>query len=556
MFSADDLLAPIPPRRRRGLIAVAVLLVVAMALAATTWYGRAPLGTSAGGVDQGGQPAAAVLAARGDVEARIVGSDPADWDPALQGDYGSATTAAQVFESLTAVDTAGIVQPALAQGWSVEDGGRRVVFTLRPGLAFSDGSPLSAQNVVGSWLRLLDPTRPSPLASLLSDVAGANERLAGSGPADAVGISADGDRVIVSFKRPAAYFPAVAATPTLAVLPVPGAAFQGPILPSGLVVSGAYIPVEQSGTAIRLEANPHYWAGSAPLKVIEIATDLGGLSVVEAFDQGLIDYSALGNFDAGWARYDKALGPQLIRRSELAVDYYGFDTTSPPFDDVRVRRAFAEAIDWQRIVQLTTPDAEPATSMLPPGMPARSETDFTPAYDPAHARALLAQAGYPGGVGFPDIALMTQGYLWDGPIAADLERVLGVTVRQETMPSDEYFARLSGTDRPAFWALSWVADYPAPQDFLGLLLESGSTSNVGRWSDAAYDAALATAAETVDIAAQTAGYDAAQKILQAEVPVVPMAYHDGWALARSGLIGTGTSGMGILRFAGLAWVGR
>jgi ABC-type transport system substrate-binding protein len=554
MFPADDAYDPIPPRRRRGLIGVAVLLVVALLLAATTWYGRTPL---APGTPSGGAPTGTAIAApAGDVEARIVGSDPSDWDPAAQSDYGSAATIAQVFESLTAIDAAGVVQPALAQGWAVEDGGRRVVFTLRPGIAFSDGSPITAQNVVASWLRLIDPARPSPLASLLSDVTGANERLAGTGGAEAVGITAEGDRVIVAFRRPASYFPAVAATPSLAVLPAPGVAFKGPTLPQGLVVSGAYRPVEQTATGIRLEANPRYWAGAPPLKVIEIVTDLAGLSVVEAFDQGLIDYSAVGAFDAGWIRYDAALGPQLLSRFELSVDYYGFDTARPPFDDARVRRAFAEAVDWHRIVQLTTPDAAAATSLLPPGMPARSETDFTPSYDPDAARALLADAGYEGGVGFPDVALLTQGYPWDGPIAADLERVLGIHVRQESMASSEYFARLEAPDRPAFWAMSWVADYPAPQDFLGLLLETGSTTNYGRWSDPAYDAALEAAAATGDTTAQTAGYDAAQTLLKAEVPLIPVAYHDGWALGRSGLVGTGTSGMGILRFAGLAWVGR
>ncbi|MFI5254459.1 MAG: peptide ABC transporter substrate-binding protein [Candidatus Limnocylindrales bacterium] len=555
MFLAEDSLEPLRPRRRRGLVAIAILLVVALGVAATTWYGSAPLALGVPALPLPVPGANAPAAAPGDVQARIVGSDPADWDPALQGDYGSATTIAQVFESLTSIDAAGVVQPALATSWSVEDGGKRVVFTLRPGIAFSDGSPITAADVVASWLRLLDPARPSPLASLLSDVVGARERLAGTGSADQVGLRADGDKVTVTFRRPAAYFPSVAATSSLAVVS-PADAFNGPNLPANLVVSGAYLPVEQTSAGIRLEANSHYWAGPPPLSVIEIVTDLGGLSVVEAFDQGLIDYSQLGSFDAGWIRYDKALGPQLVRQTQLAVDYYGFDTTKPPFADPRVRQAFAEAVDWHRIVQLSTPDATVATSLLPPGMPGRSQTDFTPVHDPDAARALLTAAGFPGGAGFPEVALVSQGYPYDEAIVAQLSSVLGVHVRLETMAPDEYFARLAAPDRPAFWDLSWVADYPAPQDFLGLLLETGSTSNYGGWSDPAYDAALDTAAATSDPAAQTAAYDAAQALLQGEVPLVPVAYHDTWALSRTGLTGTGTSGMGILRFAGLAWVGK
>jgi oligopeptide transport system substrate-binding protein len=546
---------PFEPRARRGLAAVALLLVVALVVTAVTWYGSAPVAPAAPADATGGSLAAA--APRGDVDARIVGYAPADWDPAMQSDYGSATTIAQVFESLTAVDAQGAVQPALAATWSVEDGGRRVAFTLRPGITDSDGTPITSADVVTSWLRLIDPARPSPLASLLSDVVGANERLAGRIGPDGVGIRADGDRVVVDFRRPAAYFPSVAASPSLAVLPAAAmAAFQGSLLPAGLVVSGAYVPTSQTATAIRLEANPRYWAGAPALKVVEIVFDLGGKSVVEAFEAGDIDYSQLDAFDAGWVRYDADLGPQLLERTEMAVDYYGFDATKPPFDDARVRRAFVQAIDWHRLVELTTPDDIGATSMLPPGMPGRSDTDFTPSYDPQAARAALAEAGYPGGAGFPEVALVTQGYLWDEPIAAEIARVLGVHLRLELMPSAEYFARLEEPDRPAFWAMSWVADYPAPQDFLGLLLETGSTNNYGRWSEPRYDAALDAAAATGDPAEQQARYDDAQAIVRDEAPAIPVAYHAGWALARTGLEGTAVSGTGILRFAGLDWADR
>lgn len=552
MLPPDDDAEPLQPRPRRGLAGVALLLVVALVVTAVTWYGSAPASPQAAPLATTATLAA--RAERGDVEARIVGSAPATWDPAAQSDYGSATTIAQVFEGLTAVDAGGVVQPALAASWTVEAGGGRIVFTLRPGIAYADGTPITAADVVTSWLRLLDPGRPSPLASLLSDVVGARERLAGRGGEDAVGIRADGDRVIVDFRRPAAYFPSVAASSSLAILPASAIeGFTGPLLPDGLVVSGAYLPTSQSATAIRLEANPRYWAGEPALKVVEIVTDLAGRSVVEAFEAGDIDYSPLGAFDAGWVRYDADLGPQLLERTEMAVDYYGFDTTKPPFDDARVRRAFAQAIDWHRLVELTTPTAVIATSLLPPGVPGRSATDFTPAYDPAAARAALADAGYPGGTGFPDVALVTQGYAWDEPIAAELERVLGIELRLEAMPSDEYFARLEGPDRPAFWAMSWVADYPAAQDFLGLLLEAGSTNNYGRWSEPRYDAALDAAAATGDAAEQAARYDDAQAILRDEAPAIPVAYHAGWALARAGLLGTAVSGIGILRFAGLDW---
>jgi oligopeptide transport system substrate-binding protein len=546
--SAEHATLPDRSRARYVLAGVALLLVVALVASAITWNqpvpDLAPVTRPTSDATLRGRPSG--------VDAVIVGSAPSDWDPAVQSDYGSASTIAQIFEGLTAVDAQGVVQPALAESWRVEDGGHRLVFTLRDGITYSDGTPITAEDVVASWLRLLDPAKPSPLASLLSDVVGANDRLAGRAGEEAVGIHADGREVSVDFRRPSSYFPAIAASPTLAVLaPATIAAFHGADLPTDMVVSGAYRPTSETADGVTLKANPAYWAGEAPLKTILVATDLGGQSVVEAFEAGDIDYGRISDFDAGWIAYDATLGPQLRRHTEQAVDFYGFDTTQPPFDDVRVRQAFGKAVDWRRIVGLTTPDAVPATSLVPPGVPGRSDADAVPGYDPEGARRLLAEAGYPGGKGFPETALVTQGYAWDRPIARQIEDSLGITLRQEAMPFETYFERLESGDGPAFWAMSWVADYPAPQDFLGLLLESGSTNNYGRWSDADYDSAIDAAASTDDAAEQARRYAEAEAIVRDAVPVVPMAYHDGWALGREDLVGTEVSGLGILRFASL-----
>ncbi|HEY8136032.1 MAG TPA: ABC transporter substrate-binding protein, partial [Candidatus Limnocylindrales bacterium] len=93
----------------------------------------------------------------GPTDARIASAEPFTWDPARAGDAGTASVLAQVFEGLTAFDASGGVQPALAQSWSVSDDGRQITFQLRPGLLYSDGNPIRAQDVVDSWLALLNP---------------------------------------------------------------------------------------------------------------------------------------------------------------------------------------------------------------------------------------------------------------------------------------------------------------------------------------------------------------------------------------------------------------
>jgi oligopeptide transport system substrate-binding protein len=471
------------------------------------------------------------------------------------GDAQSASVLAQVWEGLTALDSEARVQPALAQHWEVSDGGHRLTFTLRPGITFSDGSPITADDVVASWLRIIDPVHPSPLSGLLTDVTGAAEYLAGQASAADVGITAVGDTVVVDFARPASWFPAAAASPTLAIVPstLPDGA-AGPILPEGLVVSGAYLPSAQDDSGFLLTANPHYWAGTPAIERIQQVTSLDAGSV-DAFQAGDVDFVNISSDDASWIRYDLTLGPQLRRADDLSVDYFGFDTTRAPFDDPRVRQAFAWAVDWDALVRLVDPDSIPATSIVPAGIEGRGTADFSPRYDPDAARQALADAGYPGGAGFPAVTLVTGGSEYEGAVLADIQRELGVTLAAEEMPFDEYSDRLD-SDTPQMWSLGWSADYPHPNDFLGLLLETGSPSNPGRWSDPAFDAALDAAAATADAAEQEVHYGDAQRIVQDQVPVIPLQYGETWALSRDGLLGGSQSGMGIVRYAGLDWAPR
>ena len=341
----------------------------------------------------------------------VVGAAPAAWDPAATSDAASAATLSQVYEGLTAFDAGAQVRPALAESWEFADGGRQVSFRMRPGLAFSDGSPLTAADVVRSWLRVIDPAKPSPLADLLGDVVGARDYLAGEASPDEVGLHADGDLVTVTFRRPSSWFPAAAASSTLAVVPVSvtGAATTGSSVPPSFVGSGAYVPSDGDETEIRLAANEHYWAGLAPLDRISMITDLDGSSPVVMFQDESVDQTPIGSDDASWIRYDADLGGQLRRTNDLSVELYGFDTTQPPFSDVLVRRAFAHAVDWDRLAELADGDGSVATSLVPIGIPGRGDQDFSPPYDPVRAREELIQAGYPGGEGFPQVTLLSSG---------------------------------------------------------------------------------------------------------------------------------------------------
>ncbi len=191
---------PARPSRARRLAVAAIAVVVAVTMVAQLWP------------DPGIEPAPVAAAADDDPETvTILAGAPASIDPAKHGDLGSASYVTQLFETLTAVDPSLAVRPALAESWSVEEGGTRVVFTLRDGLTFSDGSSLTATDVVRSWRRLFDPREPSPLASLIADVKGARALLNGeTDDVSTLGVRADGDRrVIVDLERGGSDLPAI-----------------------------------------------------------------------------------------------------------------------------------------------------------------------------------------------------------------------------------------------------------------------------------------------------------------------------------------------------------
>jgi oligopeptide transport system substrate-binding protein len=535
---------PPPPRRNRRPLVVVAAAALALVLAIS------------GGVYLTGNGSATTPVAAGSStgSVTILGPKAASLDPAVQSDAGSAEVVAQFFESLTAIDSAGHVQPALADTWQTSSGGKRLVFHLRAGLTFSDGTALAASDVVNSWLRVLDPANRSQLASLLDDVVGARAYREGGGSRSAVGLAAIGaDQVAIDLANPASDFPAIASSPTLAVVPKAIDSNPAVLTTRGFVGSGAYVLSGLTDTETTMTANKRYWAGTPPIKTVHLLSSIGGKSPVSEFQAGNLDYTPVSLYDASWIAYDRTLGPSLRIEPSPSVEFYGFDTSRPPFNDVHVRRAFQMGIDWRRITALLAdPLLAQATGMVPPGVPGHGATDFGPVFDVEKAKAELAAAGYANGVGFPKISLVTAGASLDEAIVRQLHANLGIDIGYLALDWTTYNERLL-SDPPAFWEMDWVADYPGANDFLGLLLGTGKTNNFGRWSSSDFDAAIGEALSASDQASTQAAFDRAQAIVQDQAPVIPVDYGAGFSLAAPKLLGALPNGQGLMRFAGLAW---
>lgn len=525
------LIQRLPVRRRVG------GLVGALAVIAAVLVIRAP---------------ALVVALNRD-EVRILALPPGTFDPAAAGDAPTAAVTAQLYETLTTYDAALTLQPALAASWEVAADGRSVVFHLRPDLTFSDGSSLTARDVVGSWLRIINPAAPSPLAALMIDVKGARNHLFGRETDPAlVGLRAtDRDTVEVELERPGADFPAIVSSPLFGVVSNEIWQYEMGLFGPDGIVSGGYAVASATDEEIVLERNDLYWAGPPAIPTVRLLLGIGGRSPVAAFEADELDYTEVSIIDAPWIPYDRELGPQLRETPSFSLTYLGIDTTSDPFDDVRVRQAFGAAVDWERVVALGSFGGQrPATSMVPPGIPGGGDRNWLPVHDPDEARRLLAEAGYPEGAGLPTIRFASGGAGIADAIAAEVERELGMDVELEML--DDHLGRLN-TDPPNMWLTGWIADYLGANDFLGVLLETDSGDNYGRWSSATFDQAIADALATRDPDAAVIAYERALAEIQREVPVVPLYVSTDWALSRTGLLGAGGNGLGIPRMAGMAW---
>jgi oligopeptide transport system substrate-binding protein len=482
---------------------------------------------------------------------RYVGGEPATLDPAFIDSAGDVQFLLQLYAGLTRLDEDGKPYASLAESWSVSDHGRTYTFHMRPGLTFSDGSPLDASDVRRSWLRILDPATHSTAPDVLSIIDGATERLAG-GPEEGVGIDApDSQTLTVRLKHAATYFTAIAATPTAFVVPRNASGSDDSWQSADAFIgSGPYVQRGTDGTDLVLRANDRYVAGAPPIPEIRWVTDLTGDSTT-AFANDEVDLTSVGSFDAAWIAYDRELGPSLHRSAALGVQFFGFDTTKAPFNDVRVRRAFALALDRPRLVaNAEGTSGTPASSVVPPALwPDGLKDDHETNLD--EARSLLDAAGYTDRTRLGTITVNGSG-LGVGPAAAVWEKELGVKIAIEAMEFRDYLRALVN-DPPQVFTMNWIADYPSPYALYSLLLLPDATSNYGGWNDPEFVRLLEVASAAGNEADQAAAYRAVDDRVDSQAPIIPWAYGAGWWLVRPGLRGLGNLTTGLLDLGRVSW---
>lgn len=477
----------------------------------------------------------------------INGAEPESLDPALALSIEDLRVTMPLFEGLTRNDpvTARPV-PGLAERWEISADGREYTFFLRTNAVWSTGEPITAHDVAWSWRRAIEPSTGAGYASQFFFIENAEAYNAGTlKDADPLGFRAADDHTFaVRLRQPTPFFLDLCAFQTLAVVPRRAIERWGDqwIRARPLPVSGPYeLDFWRLNDRIRLRRNARYWdAANTTLGVVDLLTVANPATAFNLYETGGADVIWDRNLVPSELLDLLRDRPDAHRFDFLAVYFIRCNTTRPPLDDPRVRRAFSLAIDRRRIVERITRGGEvPAAGLVPPGTANHEAVEAT-RLDPAGAARLLAEAGFPGGKGMRPLRYL---YWTAGAgtgqehakIAIELktmwESALGVRVELDNREKRVFIASQRQLDYDLSQS-SWVGDYNDPNTFLELFLGNNGNNRTG-WADPRYDALLERANAEPDAGRRVALMASAERMLVGEAaPVAPVYFSSGFSFFR------------------------
>jgi oligopeptide transport system substrate-binding protein len=490
------------------------------------------------------------------------GAEPQDLDPQVCTAFTDYNVLISLFEGLTCIDekTSQAV-PGAAERWEVSPDGLTYTFHLRPGGQWSNGDPLTAEDFVYSFRRILSPALASEYAYMLYFIRNA-EAFNDGKILDFARVGAravDALTLEIRLDHPCPFLPAIAAHQAWfpvhrATLEKFGAAERRGTSwtrPENLVGNGPFLLKEwKPNDRIVVVKNPLYWdAARNRLDSVvffpndDIATDENNFRAGQLH----ATYDLLPDRIAHYRRD----APQYLRIDPFSESFFlRFNVTRPPLDDRRVRQALARAIDREAIARdLLYGSRAPAYALTPPDTAgytpkARIPTDFEA------ARRLLAEAGYPGGKNFPRLAIQMNNDAINAKIMEAIQqmwhRELGIDVE---LISQDFRVYLDNQRRLAYQISRsrWVGDYDDPSTYL-YMFKSDSGNNETGWSNPEYDRLNDEADRAVDPARRYALLQQAEAILLADAPIAPIFYGTRTYLIQPYVKGWEPSLLGIHRY--------
>ncbi len=456
-----------------------------------------------------------------------IAAEPPTLDWTLATDSVSVTLLTNLMEGLTQYNADLEPQPAVAKEWKFSADGRTITYYLRDDVFWSDGRRVTAADFEFSWKRLLNPATAAQYAYFLFDIENAAEYNSGrvTDPAK-VGVRALSPGVLeVRLRRPVIYFPSI--TTFMVTYPQ-----REDIVtrygdrwtePGNIVTNGAFTLSEwRHEYKLVLLANPRHFEGPPGIDRVTFYVVPEKTTALTLYETGELDRVELPPVAIPHYRASR----EYVHVPQLRGYYYGFNVEKPPFDDVRVRRAFAHAIDRSRLPVILNGGEIPASSWIPQGMFGHNP-DIGLKFDPEKARRLLAEAGYPGGRGLPPVsAVYNTGSL--NPLVAEFlqaewKKHLGVAVEIDSQEWKVFLSRLQ-VEPPQLFRLGWGADFPDPDNFMNLFLSTSGNNHL-HFSNPRYDELVHRGPTVVDPEKRQALYDEAQRILTEDVAaIIPLFF--------------------------------
>ena len=464
-----------------------------------------------------------------------LGADPPTLDPHLTTDVNSAVYAVEIYSGLMTIDRNLAIVGDLAENWEVSPDGRTTTFRIHPYAKFHDGREVTANDIKWSLERAADPLTEAFNASVfLNDIVGVTQKLSGASTAIS-GIQVINDSTVtITIDAPKPYFLSKLTYPVSFVLDQQNVESGRDWIfePNG---TGPFKLAEyRPGEVLRLEKFDGYHLRPAMIDGVEFLISGGNSMLMYENDELHITGIPLSLLDG-------ILDPSSALRSEVVsappqfdIDYFGLNTTEPPFDDIKVRQAFNYAIDRQTLASTLLEDlVVPAAGILPPGFPGYNPDLQGYEYDPEKALRLIQESKYGALDELPRIILTLPGNFGAG-VSPSIEAMLAmwgenlnVDIQLQQTEWATFLQDLHQNRFQMFGGLGWIADYPDPENFLDVLFHSKSNNNQSEYNNGQLDILLERARVELDESARFELYHQAEEIIVDDAPWVPLWHSNG-----------------------------
>jgi len=452
--------------------------------------------------------------------------DPRSLDPALSTDVPTGRAVGYVFDGLTRFSPTAQVEPGLAERWEITPDGRTYTFHLRRNVHFHDFSTFGARDVATSWERALDPATKSSASEFLYPIKGARDFHTQKAKTIAGLFVRDDSTIVITLEEPLAAFVKLLAMPVASILPAHIAGNFG----ERPVGTGPWRLIDWRHDDYLLFArNDHYFLGAPKAESLQARIIAEPSTSVAEFESGNVDVLQIPAGQTREWEEDESRRPMLSSTPALELVYVGINTTRGPLTDVRVRQAINYAVDINTIIErLIAGRGTRAAGVIPPALAGYDSARRAYPFDPAKAKQLLADAGYPNGIDVELWTSMTPIYVRMAETIQAYLNAVGIRTKvvQRESAASRAAARKGETD---MILKDWYADYPDAENFLYPLLYSankGSGGNVSFYANTRFDSTVLAARRELNDTKRAALLRKADSIAFEDAPMMFLYFYN------------------------------